>query len=46
MSTSIEEIPLPEDLNGVDVAEFTAYKLALIDLEKEFTNHLSEYNCQ
>ena len=36
MSTSIEEIPLPEDLNGVDVAEFTAYKMALIDLEIEF----------
>ena len=36
MSENIEDIPIPEDLDPVDQAEFQAYKNALIDLEKEW----------
>ena len=44
MSTSIEDIPIPDDLNEIDAAEFNAYKMALIDLEKEFKQLMEDSN--
>ncbi|EAY14906.1 hypothetical protein TVAG_380160 [Trichomonas vaginalis G3] len=36
MFQSVAEIEIPNDLSDVDKAEFTAFKLALVDLEKEW----------